>query len=168
MSSLSSSSLIFASSSSSVSYAPNALSPPSSTSTSVWQSCAVGDIAYLSQFLSSPSAASELDLLNSLFESPLHVAASHNQLRAVQLLLRLHPRLDLQDMESGWTALHRACYRGHLAVAAALVQAGADPTMQDRDGLTAFDLLKTRGTPACFVQLQHAWATATTRRRRRG
>ena len=128
--------------------------PPPSTS-SVWHACQSGDTSYLSLYLSTldpSSLSSELNLLNSLHETPLHVAASHNHLPCVQLLLAYHAQLNLQDRESGWTALHRAVYKGHLAIACALTQAGADPTVADFDGLTAFDLLTTRTQPSAFVQ----------------
>ena len=133
------------------------------TSQSIWHAAQTGDLPYIRLFLSSlptlpsshHSATSELNSLNSLYESPLHVAASYNQLAALQLLLSAQPppHVSLQDRESGWTALHRACYRGHLACAAALVQSGVDVTVVDYEGRTAFDLLLTRERPAHFLQL---------------
>ena len=130
-----------------------------STTSSIWHACQSGDTVYLSLYLSTlhpSSLPSELNLLNSLYETPLHVASAHNQLACVLLLLAHHPALNLQDRESGWTALHRSVYRGHLAIACALTQAGADPTVTDLDGLTAFDLLTTRTTPAAFIALDRA------------
>ena len=133
------------------------------TSQSIWHACQTGDLPYIRLFLASlptlpsshHSSTSELNSLNSLYESPVHVAASYNQLAALQLLLDAQPAplVSLQDRESGWTALHRACYRGHLACAAALVQAGVDVTVVDYEDRTAFDLLLTRDRPAHFLQL---------------
>ncbi|MCJ1297150.1 hypothetical protein MMC34_008719, partial [Xylographa carneopallida] len=133
------------------------------TSQSIWHACQTGDVTFVRLYLSSlpsrPSTAlahtSELNGLNSLYETPLHVAASYNQLHALQLLLSAQPPplVSLQDRESGWTALHRACYRGHLACAAALVHAGVDVTVVDYEGRTAFDLLLTRERPANFLRL---------------
>ena len=133
------------------------------TSQSIWHACQTGDLPYIRLFLASlptlpssaHSATSELNSLNSLYESPVHVAASYNQLAALQLLLSAQPppHVSLQDRESGWTALHCACYRGHLACAAALVQSGVDVTVLDHEGSTAFDLLLTRERPAHFLRI---------------
>ena len=133
--------------------------PSSPLTSSVWHACQTGDTSYLCLYLSSLSSSADLNLLNSFYETPLHVAAAHNQLACVLLLLPHRPLLDVADRESGWTALHRAVYRGHLSVACALIQAGADPTAVDLDGLTAFDLLRTRQSPAAFVAVDRSvWA----------
>jgi len=42
----------------------------------------------------------------------------------VQLLLEAGADPNLPDGESGWTALHRACYFGHLQILSLLLQAG--------------------------------------------
>ena len=49
--------------------------------------------------------------------------------------------LDAQDEESGWTALHRALYFGHIRIAVALVAAGANASVLDVYGRTPVDLL---------------------------
>ena len=145
-------------------------SDPQPTSHSIWHACQTGDLPYIRQYLTTlpslPSTAnphtSELNALNSLYETPLHVTASHNQLAALQLLLAASPppSLSVADRESGWTALHRACYGGWLGCAAALVQAGVDVTVVDYEGRTAFDLLLTRERPAHFLQLPRPSADA--------
>ncbi|CAE7634618.1 ANK3 [Symbiodinium pilosum] len=47
--------------------------------------------------------------------------------------------------EGGATALHAACERGNEYLVHLLVRSRADPSLNDRSGLTAFDLLRRRG-----------------------
>ncbi|RLN59281.1 hypothetical protein BBJ28_00013435 [Nothophytophthora sp. Chile5] len=59
-------------------------------------------------------------------ETPLHIAAQENQLKCVQLLLETG-RVDVdQATQDGCTALHLAAQRGNTAVAACLLDHGAD------------------------------------------
>ncbi|CAG0882573.1 unnamed protein product [Darwinula stevensoni] len=44
-----------------------------------------------------------------------------------------------KDLESGYSALHRSLFYGHIPVAIALLKNGARLTQTDRDGLTALD-----------------------------
>ncbi|KAG0230936.1 hypothetical protein BGW42_000587 [Actinomortierella wolfii] len=74
--------------------------------------------------------------------TPLMHAVNKNSLQMVELLLE-HPKIDvnLKDLESGWTALHRALYRGYLRIALALLaHKNIDPTIEDKDKNTAIDL----------------------------
>lgn len=73
--------------------------------------------------------------------TPLHVAVWRNDLETVDLLLSLGASPDVQDGESGWTSLHRACYFGHLGLVVRLLKAKAKVNLEDRKGRTAFDLL---------------------------
>ncbi|CAL8309147.1 unnamed protein product [Lota lota] len=66
----------------------------------------------------------DVNAVNSLQESLLHVAAEHGRLSLLGLILRRGARLDLRDQE-GRTPLHRAANRGHGEVIRALVKAGA-------------------------------------------
>lgn len=69
----------------------------------------------------------------------------------LQLLLT-HPSVNcnLQDQESGWTALHRALYAGHLHIALLLLErADIDTRIRDWEGLTAFDLYNTTVPGTC-------------------
>lgn len=71
----------------------------------------------------------------------LHVAASVGKVELVNWLLeQCHADVDSRDRESGWTALHRAVFYGHLQCAKALLQHGASVTVSDFEGLTALDL----------------------------
>ncbi|ORZ27483.1 hypothetical protein BCR41DRAFT_156000 [Lobosporangium transversale] len=74
--------------------------------------------------------------------STLHRAVANNNLDLVKQLLG-HPKLDVndKDLESGWTALHRALYLGHLRIALLLIQhKNINMTIEDKDRNTAIDL----------------------------
>ncbi|CAM9471395.1 unnamed protein product [Chrysoparadoxa australica] len=103
--------------------------------------------------------------LNSLGETPLHLAASHGLDEIVALLLEHGADTEIKDLESGWTALHRSFYHcNSLRVALLLLQRGAGlgdvlhtrnrspstgdfdeanaaTNLQDNDGATPLDLL---------------------------
>lgn len=69
----------------------------------------------------------------------------------LQLLLT-HPsvNINLQDEESGWTALHRALYAGHIHTALILLErTDIDYYIKDWEGLTAFDLYNTTVEGTC-------------------
>ncbi|XP_059922497.1 CARD- and ANK-domain containing inflammasome adapter protein [Gadus macrocephalus] len=66
----------------------------------------------------------DVNAVNSLQESLLHVAAEHGHLSLLGLLLRRGARLELRDQE-GRTPLHRAANRDHGEVVRALMKAGA-------------------------------------------
>lgn len=92
----------------------------------------------------------------------LHYAASSTNENAVKFALSLiaHPLVDLypQDLENGWTALHRSLYFGNITIARAILereaqdivgegQSGLNTTaarlirVKDREGNGPFDLL---------------------------
>ncbi|KAH9446520.1 hypothetical protein Pst134EA_030434 [Puccinia striiformis f. sp. tritici] len=74
------------------------------------------------------------------------LASSRNQSQAIQWLdlLSTHSLLqsNLQDLESGWTPLHRALYLGNLRFAKLLIEHSESDltTIKDHEALTAFDL----------------------------
>ncbi|KAJ6490484.1 hypothetical protein DFH09DRAFT_374031 [Mycena vulgaris] len=99
-----------------------------------------------------------------LGRSPLHLAcAASDAIEYVRALLR-HPlvNVNLPDVESHWTPLHRALYHGNLAAALLLLQrSDIDISQKDLEGHTAFDLYCTtlRGTApthALHAEL-HTW-----------
>lgn len=77
--------------------------------------------------------------------SVLHLAASSTTPIAYtffQILLR-HPQLqvNLQDQESGYTALHRALFVGNIrAVRNLLLRNDIDTSIKDAEGMAAYDL----------------------------
>ncbi|KAG0100616.1 hypothetical protein BGZ93_009408 [Podila epicladia] len=80
----------------------------------------------------------------------LHLAVSDNNIGRVRTLLE-HTKIDVnaKDLESGWTALHRALYLGHLRIAILLVQhKDTNLMIEDKDRNTALDI--------CLSTLPHS------------
>ena len=63
----------------------------------------------------------------------------------MRLALILDPSFDLEAEEDGWTVLMRTCEWGMLKVAHVLVEAGADQTITDREGVTPLQHATSRG-----------------------
>nr|CCA20008.1 regulator of chromosome condensation (RCC1)like protein putative [Albugo laibachii Nc14]CCA23274.1 regulator of chromosome condensation (RCC1)like protein putative [Albugo laibachii Nc14] len=55
-------------------------------------------------------------------ETALHIASSSGNLSAVKHLLEYGADMFIQDLESGWTALHRCLYHQHIHIAALLLR----------------------------------------------
>lgn len=73
---------------------------------------------------------------------PLHVAAACGKIDIVEWLLNeKNGDLTSKDMESSWTALHRAAFYGHLATIRLLIQYNSDLYTRDNEGLGPLDLL---------------------------
>jgi inhibitor of Bruton tyrosine kinase len=75
----------------------------------------------------------------------LHLAAASVHPSTVDFVRSLlaHPsiNINLQDLESHWTALHRALWAGNLPIAIILLQRqDIDTSLKDFEGYTAFDL----------------------------
>ncbi|KAH8549984.1 regulator of chromosome condensation 1/beta-lactamase-inhibitor protein II [Umbelopsis sp. PMI_123] len=77
-----------------------------------------------------------------LGRTALHLAAHWNRVEIVQLLIDCpHVNVNLRDRESGWTALHRALYAGHIESALViLARDDTDLSVKDFEGNTALDL----------------------------
>ncbi|KAJ7461488.1 hypothetical protein FB451DRAFT_1404722 [Mycena latifolia] len=99
-----------------------------------------------------------------LGRTTLHLAcAVSDGIEYVKALLR-HPliNVNLADVESHWTPLHRALYHGNLAAALLLLQRpDIDISLKDLEGHTAFDLYNstiygTAPTHALHAEL-HTW-----------
>lgn len=88
-------------------------------------------------------------------ETPLMLAAEEGRLEIVTKLL---PRvgkggLDARDSD-GHTALFGACMRGQAHVAKALLRAGADPSVKNRDGRSILQVATSNGMTSCVELLQ--------------
>ncbi|CAC5394250.1 unnamed protein product [Mytilus coruscus] len=71
----------------------------------------------------------------------LHVAASCGKCDVVEWLMTdRNADATLKDVESGWTALHRAAFYGQLAAFRLLVQFNCDLYSRDHEGLSPLDL----------------------------
>lgn len=87
--------------------------------------------------------AAEINGRDRLGRTVLHLACSSTDtLEYVRLLLR-HPavNVNVQDLESHWTPLHRALFHGNLGAALLLLQhSDIDISLRDFEGYTAFEL----------------------------
>ncbi|XP_066558364.1 inhibitor of Bruton tyrosine kinase [Amia ocellicauda] len=71
----------------------------------------------------------------------LHFAASLGKKGLVDWLLALKGAdLGVKDKESGWTALHRSVFYGHIHCLMSLVKHGGNLSTQDKEGLSVMDL----------------------------
>ena len=70
----------------------------------------------------------------------LHMAASVGKRSVCEWLIKYrNAPLNSKDSESGYTALHRAVFYGHIHVARFLIESGSNIAIQDHDGLTPLD-----------------------------
>ncbi|PVD20507.1 hypothetical protein C0Q70_18663 [Pomacea canaliculata] len=72
--------------------------------------------------------------------TPLMFAAMTGRLDMAELLVQYGCDINKQDIISGWTALMQATYHGKKQVAMFLLNAGADVSIQAKNGCTAFDM----------------------------
>ncbi|KAM6968095.1 inhibitor of Bruton tyrosine kinase [Aplochiton taeniatus] len=71
----------------------------------------------------------------------LHLAASLGKKALLEWLLeRKRADMMVKDKESGWTALHRSAFYGHIHCLMALVKHGGHLSTQDKEGLSVLDL----------------------------
>jgi ankyrin repeat protein len=74
--------------------------------------------------------------------SALHLVVKFNEINSVRILLQhKNINVDLQD-NYGLTTLHISALKGNFQIFKELVNAGADLSMQNKNGLTALDLAK--------------------------
>jgi hypothetical protein len=95
------------------------------------------------------------------YDSTALIAAAHlGHAAIVEILIAARAPLDHIN-NLGWTALSQAIVLGngspsHVAAVAALVRAGADVNITDRQGLTALDHAKSRGYAEMVTILENA------------
>lgn len=82
----------------------------------------------------------------------LRLAALHGVASSVRLHIERKDPLDGRD-PNGQTALMIAARRNHLEVCTLLLQAGVDPNLLDKDGLTALDLAEKAGATSTCTKL---------------
>lgn len=70
--------------------------------------------------------------------TPLHYAATHGHLAIMELLLEQHAYIDAES-PNGTTPLMMAAHYGTPAAVKLLLEAGADATLKNQLGLSAFD-----------------------------
>lgn len=76
---------------------------------------------------------------NAMAVHPLHAAASGQHAEIVWLLIASGAPVN-ETQRHGWTALHSAVHNGDAESVRALLAAGADPSLANDEGVTAWDL----------------------------
>ncbi|XP_040284626.1 inhibitor of Bruton tyrosine kinase [Bufo bufo] len=71
----------------------------------------------------------------------VHISASCGKKSVLDWLVAKGVDLSAKDKESGWTALHRSIFYGHIDCALTLLKHGSNLHTQDKDGFTALDLV---------------------------
>lgn len=82
----------------------------------------------------------------------LHIAASCGKKEVLDWLASKGVDLLVKDKESGWTALHRSIFYGHIHCAFSLLKHGSNLHVQDKDGFSPLDLvMKDRPSHVVFL-----------------
>lgn len=133
---------------------------------------------HLSQHMSSSSSKEDridINARDGLGRTILHIVAyslEPHALDYLRLILDTHPKsginINLQDVESGWTALHRALWVGNLAAARMLLaEDKIDASVKDFEGLTCWDLYNST-VEGVSLSLCPVWSSAELADRRGG
>ncbi|XP_022359722.1 inhibitor of Bruton tyrosine kinase isoform X3 [Enhydra lutris kenyoni] len=81
----------------------------------------------------------------------LHLVSSCGKKGVLDWLIEKGVDLSVKDKESGWTALHRSIFYGHIDCVWSLLKHGVSLYIQDKEGLSALDLvMKDRPTHVVF------------------
>uniref|UniRef100_A0A671FLR5 Inhibitor of Bruton tyrosine kinase n=1 Tax=Rhinolophus ferrumequinum TaxID=59479 RepID=A0A671FLR5_RHIFE len=81
----------------------------------------------------------------------LHLVSSCGKKGVLEWLIEKGVDPLVKDMESGWTALHRSIFYGHIDCVWSLLKHGVSLYIQDKEGLSALDLvMKDRPTHVVF------------------
>ena len=107
--------------------------------------------------LSWACSRAHLDVINFLLENganpnfvshdgntPLGKAAMSGNAQAVRMVCEVGGDPNLQGGKKQWSALHHAAHRGHYEVLEVLDEFGADMSLPDERGFTAFELIASR------------------------
>jgi uncharacterized protein len=102
-------------------------------------------------------AGADINARNSVGDSPLDLAAEHDQLEAAKLLLEMKARVNDQD-KNGMTALMFAAKAGDVEMVRALLDGGANPNMSDYTGRDAVGWAQESRRPLVVQALKSAQA----------
>lgn len=93
-----------------------------------------------------------LHIRDGLGRNALHVASSKGHLQLLLwLVAKKKVKVDVFDLESKWTALHRSAYYGQLGAMTLLMKYGADMNALDYDGWSPLALLNADRHPSLDV-----------------
>ncbi|KAJ5490973.1 hypothetical protein N7539_002540 [Penicillium diatomitis] len=102
--------------------------------------CAQGNWRFAELLLTRPDGPkAKIDAAESRGKTALHIAAAHDRVDIVQLLLRHHASINACS-DGGWTPLHNACERGCEPIVRILLRAGAHINSQLLNGVTPLHL----------------------------
>ncbi|OCB92256.1 hypothetical protein A7U60_g336 [Sanghuangporus baumii] len=117
-----------------------------------------------------PVPSCDVNARDWLGRTVLHLAVSSLDPAALEFvkLLLSHPRIDVNtpDLESRWTALHRALYVANIPACVLLLQrADIDVSLKDFEGYTAFDVYNStvEGTKPSELELTDLYTWGTNR-----
>lgn len=74
--------------------------------------------------------------------TPLHEASIEGHAVVIRRLVDAGAEIDVRANDSGWTALHYAMKNNRVEAIAELLELGADPTVQDKRGRSAVDMVR--------------------------
>jgi len=129
--------------------------------------CAIGDITLVRAFMGACKSCDLFKERDNLGRAPLRVAIDHDQCEIASLLLSLAKDnnedgvfVDVNARDDhGWTAMASACaFIRNEAVLRSLVDAGADLDWRDQEGISLYDLAKSKKneTAASFLEKLNA------------
>lgn len=101
-----------------------------------------GDLPYIEKHLRRPGTEINAEVRHG--RNALHYAADAGKVPIVKFLLSNMAIIDYQDID-GMTPLMAAVDKEHLQTAKVLLDEGADPSIEDETGKTAFDIAKDKG-----------------------
>ncbi|XP_069830794.1 inhibitor of Bruton tyrosine kinase isoform X2 [Dendropsophus ebraccatus] len=82
----------------------------------------------------------------------VHISASCGKKGVLDWLAAKGVDLTVKDKESGWTALHRSIFYGHIDCALTLLKHGCSLHVQDKDGFSPLDLVMNDRPPHIVFQ----------------
>ncbi|KAF5901454.1 Rab GDP dissociation inhibitor beta, partial [Clarias magur] len=110
----------------------------------------------------------DVELYNNDYKRALHEASSMSQEQCVRYLIERGAKIDCLK-KADWTPLMMACTRHNLEVIKALLDHGADPSVQNKDGWNSFHIACREGDPVVIAHLLHTrpevWRTESKTRR---
>lgn len=94
----------------------------------------------------------DIEVYNSDYKRALHEASSMGHYECVRFLICRGAKVDSLK-KADWTPLMMACTRRNLEVIQELLDYGADPTLQNKDGWSSFHIACREGDPAIINHL---------------